>query len=89
MVSIKRSGKKVFDQTKWFENRNDLISSLKKSNLVIGLRKKEVVALLGDEMNYVHSSLWTYYIGKKHFFFKRYLLLYFDKEDLVYKIGKN
>lgn len=82
-----------FDQEKWLHHRElraSMISSLKKSKILYGLTKKEVIALLGYEFNDANSNIWTYYLGKRRMLFpvKSYLYIYFDDFGTVYKIFK-
>ena len=82
-----------FDKQLWLQNREQrsyMIASLKKKELLIGLSKEEVIALLGFEFNDKNSSIWTYYIGETWmlFWMKNYLYVYFDVLGRVYKIEK-
>lgn len=50
-----------------------------------GKGKKEVITLMGgDEFNYYPSQVWTYYLKKKWWGQRVFLLIYFE-EDVVVK----
>tara|TARA_B110000971_G_scaffold12120_1_gene11386 strand:- start:184 stop:534 length:351 start_codon:yes stop_codon:yes gene_type:complete len=90
-MSILFRKKIEFDIYDWQLNRDYrkyMLDSIVKKKLLEGLNKTEVKNLLGDEYNNAHSSLWTYYIGKKYYVCYVYVYLYFNKEGKVYKIRK-
>lgn len=91
-MSILFRKKIEFDTYEWELNRDYrkyMVDSMVKNKLLEGLNKKELKNILGDEYNDAHSSLWTYYIGKKYYVCRMYLYLYFNKEGVVYKIEKH
>ena len=93
MMLKKRLHKKSFKGALWAEQRDDrkyMVSSLESANLLIGLGKREVLEMLGDEFNDINSDVWSYYIGTKTFFsYKIFLYIYFNTEGKVFKTVKN
>lgn len=82
-----------FDQLVWLgdrEKRIQMIPSMLKSKVLLGLNKVEVLNLLGFEFNDINSKTWSYYIGKNKFIFpfKYFLYIYFDGFGRVYRIHK-
>lgn len=82
-----------FNEEVWLKHREKrflMVSSIVRDKLLLGLSKKEIIKLLGFEFNDIHSNVWTYYIGKKHFFcIKRKLYIYFNDNDKVYNSKKS
>lgn len=80
---------KEFCKKLWIQNweqRYVFVQNIIKSELLIGLSKKEVVQLLGDEFNGVHSLEWIYYVGKPSYFFlfqKQRLKINFNNKNEV------
>lgn len=91
---FKSKFKKIeFDKDLWLNNREQrayMIASIINNNLINGLTKKEVIDILGFEFNDKNTKIWTYYVGKQNRLFscKRYLYVYFDGFDRVFKVFK-
>lgn len=47
-----------------------------------GKSKKEVIAIFGEQFNFLPASEWTYEL-KRSFFFRKVLYLYFDDKHQV------
>ena len=92
MMLKKRLHKKNFKETLWAEKRDErkyMVSSIESTNLLIGLVKREVIELLGNEFNDINSDVWSYYIGTKTFFsYKIFIYLSFNTEGKVFKTVK-
>lgn len=50
---------------------------------LVGLTKREVLEILGDEFNYYPSKQWEYYVKRKWWQRKSTLYIVFDEEDKV------
>ena len=94
MTNKSDSDFKCFCQKTWMQQREQrylFVEKMIEQELLIGLSKQEVVALLGDEFNDLHSQNWTYYIVKKvsFFFGSKYLYIQFNTDNIVCFVSKH
>lgn len=92
---FKKKSKREFNQFLWInfrEKRIEMVDDLIQQGLLLQMTKKEVINFLGFEFNDNYSNIWTYFLGRKGFFIfskRKSLIIYFDKQGLVYQVKLN
>lgn len=66
VLSENNNNNEEFTIKKWDKYREErycLINDIVKNDLLKNLSKNDIIELLGDELNDIHSDIWSYYIG--------------------------
>ena len=70
-------------------DRKKMVSSLLKSDVLIGLNKKEVINILGLEKNEFDSNIWSYWVGHGGIGESKFLRIKFTISNLVDSVEVN